>query len=358
MKVGIIGAGIAGLSCAHFLERNGVFSHVYERNHRIGNLFTYGEIVLNLMTRPYDSLEIMNRMGISLQPLSTLKRLVIKSPKNKVEIKGKLGYIFERGQGENSVENQIAKNLTSKIFFNINANYESLMKEYDHVVIATGNSMMAKSITEWENIVSASIKGGIAIGNFEPDTVYVWFDRSYANSGFGYLVPLGPKKASLVLVVTYSLKEEVENMWQEFLSKEKINFSMVETFESELEIGMPRHRSIGKVYLVGNAGGFLDSAFGFGLINSMMSSFYCSFSIVKGYNYEEKVLNLQKKLNNLRKIRERMDTGTNEDIERLIGLMKNPLVKTLVYNTNIDIFSYLPFFMKFGTKKPGKKPGL
>jgi flavin-dependent dehydrogenase len=347
MKIGIIGAGISGLSCAYFLEKNGIFPHVYERSHRIGNLFTYGEIILNVMTKPHDSLEILNKMGLSLKPLSILNRLVIKSPRNKIEIKGKLGYIFERGQGENSIENQIAKNLSSKVFFNINADYESLIKEYDHVVIATGNSMIAKGITEWENVVSASIKGGIAVGDFKPDTVYVWFDRNYANSGFGYLVPLGRKKASLILVVTYSLKEEIENLWQEFLYKEGINFSMIETFESELEIGIPKQRKIGKIYLVGNAGGFLDPAFGFGLINSIMSSSYCAFSILRGDNYEEKVKNLQKKLNNLRRIREKMDKWTNEDIDRFIGLMKNPLVKALIYNTNINAFSYLPFFIRF-----------
>ncbi|NNG67132.1 NAD(P)/FAD-dependent oxidoreductase [Caldanaerobacter subterraneus] len=354
LKIAIIGAGISGLSCALALERHGIYCDIYERKHTIGNLFPFGEIILQIMTRPCkDPLDFFKKFGLVLRPLNEITRIVIKSPTRKVEIRGRLGYIFERGQGKNSIENQLAQQIKSKIFFNVNANYEDLKKSYDYVVIATGNEMAAKQLTEWESVVSARVKGGILLGDFEPHSVYVWFDRSYAKSGFAYLVPLSNKKASLILVATYTLKEEIEDLWQTFLFRESLKYKMIETFETELESGMIKEHQVGNVYLVGNAGGFLEPAFGFGLANSIKTSFYCADSIVKGGNYDGKVKDVLKGIEKMVELRKEIDDMRDEDYDRLLRIIGNPFIKGLIYKTNFNIMKHMPFFIKL-IKKPGQ----
>src|SRR6202012_3263894 len=41
-KVAVIGAGPAGLSCAHALSREGIDVTIYEKEHKGGGLMTYG----------------------------------------------------------------------------------------------------------------------------------------------------------------------------------------------------------------------------------------------------------------------------------------------------------------------------
>ena len=41
-KVGIVGAGPAGLACADVLTRNGIEAHVYDKYEEIGGLLTFG----------------------------------------------------------------------------------------------------------------------------------------------------------------------------------------------------------------------------------------------------------------------------------------------------------------------------
>lgn len=353
MKVAIIGAGISGLTCALGLEKLGVSCEIYERKHRIGNLFSFGEIILQVMHRPHkDPLNFLkSQLGMSIEPLNEIKKVVIKSPKKEIKVEGKLGYIFERGQGEKSLENQLAKEVQSKILFNTNADYKKLSKIYDYVVIATGNDMIVKQLTQCENIVSSRIKGGIALGDFDPHTVYVWFNRLYARSGFAYLVPVGNNKATITLVSTYTLKEEIEDMWQTFLYHEKLNYRMIETFETEVGSCLAKNHKIDNIYVIGNAGGFLEPAFGFGLVNSIKTALYCATSIVKGEDYEEKVKGIITEIQKMVDLRRAMDEMTNEDYDRILSIIGNPIVKNLIYKTNVEVIKYIPFLTRI-IKKP------
>ncbi len=52
MKVAIIGAGLAGLSCAHELEKYGVRPVIYEKNSYIGEQISHVSAILEIINRP------------------------------------------------------------------------------------------------------------------------------------------------------------------------------------------------------------------------------------------------------------------------------------------------------------------
>lgn len=353
MSVAIIGAGVSGLSCAYTLERLGISYDVYERNHTIGSLYSFGGLILQIIHRPYkDPLNfIAKELGIFIEPLSEIKKIIIKSPKREISIEGKkLGYIVKRGQEQESIENQLAKKINSKINFNINADYRELSNDYDYVIVATGNSMIAKQLTEVKNIVSAKIKGGIALGDFEPHTVYLWLNTMYARSGFGYLIPLSKNKASIILVATYTQKEEVENLWHTFLYQEKLNYEIIETFETELDINITDRHQIDNIYLVGNAGGFLEPSLGFGILNALESAVYAVESIKYREDYEKKIKKITDRVYKLIDFRKMIDNMKNEDFDRIVKVIGNPIVQRVMYKSNLNVIKYLHFIMKITNK--------
>ncbi|KUK83823.1 MAG: FAD dependent oxidoreductase, partial [Pelotomaculum thermopropionicum] len=74
VKVAIVGAGIAGLSCAIELEKKGVIPVIYEKNSFGGEPFPHVTAVLKISHRPIrDSVKYFkDRLGISLTPLETI----------------------------------------------------------------------------------------------------------------------------------------------------------------------------------------------------------------------------------------------------------------------------------------------
>lgn len=94
MRVAIIGAGVAGLACAHELEKHGIKPVIYEKNSFIGEAYSHVGAALEIVLRPIRNpvIYLRKNFGIDLKPLNTVKTVAHHSPNKQTEIKGNLGF--------------------------------------------------------------------------------------------------------------------------------------------------------------------------------------------------------------------------------------------------------------------------
>ena len=148
MEVAIMGAGMSGLSCAITLEKYGIKPTIFEKRSRVGDRFVNAEAMFSILNRPNkQSIPYLGeKFNINLKPTSEVEKLFIHSKNEIGTIKGKLGYTNVRGRYENSYESQLEKQIKCNINFNSTHEYEQLCKDFEYVVLATGDGEYASQL--------------------------------------------------------------------------------------------------------------------------------------------------------------------------------------------------------------------
>ncbi len=353
MKVAIIGAGVSGLACAHELERHGVVPDIFEQDSRSGDLFNHCGVLLQIMHRPVRDLikDLHERFHISIKPINPLKRITMYASGASGSVYGNLGYFIELGQAPDSIANQILGQVKTPVRFNTRADYSLLAREYDYVVVASGNSEAAKILGCWEDINSAWIMGSTVLGSFDPCAMKMWVNTDYAGQGYAYLTPFNSKSASLILVVTVGNSENISSFWNMFWQVENLKYEVSALWDLQHVSGFVYPHRVGNILFAGNAAGVLEPFLGFALYKSIQSGVFAAKSIVEGKSYEEYMEQIKENLRLSIAIRKVLDQYENKDFNRLVKLLTTPGIKQLVYNTNIDI-------LKITASMPGVKSKL
>ncbi|MGA2681455.1 MAG: NAD(P)/FAD-dependent oxidoreductase [Candidatus Bathyarchaeia archaeon] len=325
-KIAVVGAGIAGTTCARELRKLGNEVEIFEMSAK------------DKSTRPRQmegSINLLQNIP-QIEPDCFMKKIELHSPNVTASVKGNLGFFYEVG-GTNGIDARARKNIEKLLPIHYSTKIESkiqLQDEFQIIVAADGyRSTIAK---EAGLIVSKEPKRvGVAVGftvkgDFDPELVEVWFDNYFSYRGYSYIIPFSKHEASLVSASTgvainretYAdrLKElaqlkkwELQGGWSDFE-----NWYDFSSYAKD------------NLYVVGNAGSFTEPAFGYGLKWAIQSAKVCAKAINEKLDYDcllrKKVLADFEFFGLLRKF---FDSAEDDDYDNFVKSFTNPLVKKL-----------------------------
>jgi flavin-dependent dehydrogenase len=348
MKIAIIGAGLAGLSCAGELVKNGIYPTIFEKKSYIGKDYLFSSTTLRLLDRTYrSSVKYLNkRYNLNLKPFSHLKEITMIAPQKKTIVRGNLGYIYMRGEEKNSLENQLAYGLNANIIFDTYININDIKNDFDYIIVATGDEVIPKEMGVWTTTFNACTRVAIVLGDFKVDSVKMWVNDDYSKSCYGYIAPYSTKNGRLLLSVDNITVYELDYYWDKFFNEENLSYDIIETKDIEYSIGTTSSAKIDNIYLVGNSAGLIDDFLGFGAVNAIESGILAAHSIVKGVDYNKLIKPIKNHVAKLHNFRKALNTFDNKDFNKLISFLGFPVVKQFIYNNPLIKGQNLSFIAK------------
>lgn len=358
MKVAIIGAGLAGLSCALELERNGISPVIFEKRAHIGEDYMFSSTTLKLFERTYrNPVKYFNKKyDLSLVPYSQLKEIIMKGPSKTGVVSGRLGYIFMRGDEKNSMENQIARHIKTPIHFDSCINVDDIRKDFDYIVAATGDETVANQLGVWHATISVYTRVALILGHFKVNSARMWVNREYSKACYGFLSPHSKKDGRLLLSVNDISNHEFDHYWNNFMRLEEVKYKIIETRDNVTRLGYVSSAKVGNIYLVGNAAGLIDDFLGFGAINAIESGILAAQAIIKGKDYNELIRPIKEHALGIHEFRKVINEFSNEDYDRLIKILTMPLIKQIIYNNPVaKVGKFTPTVKKYNNWKDKRK---
>ncbi|HEY5587183.1 MAG TPA: NAD(P)-binding protein [Ruminiclostridium sp.] len=341
LKVAILGAGICGLSCAIELEKNGVVPLIFERSCNPGWMWPsvsfWPNVFYNVFGEPRNYL--LEQYKIDLLPLGVINKMTMKSPNRKVEIKGNLGWFMSRGTRDNSLANQLIRQLTqTAIYFNSKEDYKNLSERFDYVVIATGKDSEARELGVWEdegivNVISANV-----VGSFTPGTAEIYFNTDYAGTGYGRVTPFSSSSAIVSLCTIGKNELDLLQCFRDFIRKENLDKSeyVFRFSPPPFTTGKVNKFKVGNVLLSGRAAGLTERVLGCGGFEALVSGTLAAKAIVSGEDYDTLVKPIKDHVENISAFRKIVNKFNNEDFDKLISNLEIPGVKQVIYNSGIS----------------------
>jgi flavin-dependent dehydrogenase len=333
----ILGGGIAGLTAAINLAKNDIETTVYEKQSDIGMKFKPNFQLLGNWDITEDIIDYLKNFNVKINFKNKIEKVIFYSPnlKYKAELnsgKRKVGYTVIRG-GNKSLE-YFLKKQAEKEGVKIITNFKKKIKPD---INATGGKK-----------IDLVAYGGIFRGHFDEKCATILFDYNYAPKGYVYLLPHNKKIATLAVVMRPidNPKKFFEKLiFQHPLFNEKFNYASLKyNFSGFGDFSMPKTAIKDSCLLVGEAAGFQDYAFGFGIRYSILSGYLASKSIIQKMNYDrlwkETFLHELKKTQRIRYVLDRVDNeflnhlilnGSKIDIEEFTKLWSSSKNSALFY---------------------------
>lgn len=125
------------------------------------------------------------------------------------------------GRHINSYENQLRKQVKSNINFNSTYEYEYFCKNFEYVILATGDAAYSSHLGNYNSDLTYTIKGVTVQGEFQTNAPHVWFNYEILPKGYGWMIPFSEKEANLVFAYPDypdNIKLDINDMWDKFYS--------------------------------------------------------------------------------------------------------------------------------------------
>ncbi|MFB5661446.1 NAD(P)/FAD-dependent oxidoreductase [Alteribacillus sp. HJP-4] len=339
MNVAIMGAGLAGLSCALMLERHGISPAIFEKRSMPGDRFINGEAFISLLTSPVTDCfrYFSEEFNLHLRPSSHINKISFLSENNQAVIKEPAGTMNLRGRHRLALENQLAEQISSKITFHSEVSYEELMKNFTHVILATGDASYALQMENYTKDFSVSLKGATVEGEFEPNGVMVWLNNDFAPKGYAYLMPFSKREANIVIAFPDSpqlSQEKVAVQWDKFYkavcTELRQDLKITDQFHiHDYEIGICKSPRLGNTFMTGNCFGAVMPFLGFGQFAALLTGIYAAYDICGFGKYEEYTKPLRKSYFDSLTLRRGMEKLDNHSFDLVVHQLNGWLGKKL-----------------------------
>lgn len=340
MRIAIMGAGVAGLSCAFELEKYGIRPDIYEVQDTVGGRgFNHTAGWMNIMYRPItDAIAYLKtEYGIVIKPMERVTRVNFYSKNNSASMTGNMGYIVLMGSATGSVYNQLLDHIRSPVKYGQVVNFRQLSEDYDHVVVANGTPDVAAVTGNWQLDIAGYIKGATVTGQFDPQTIVMWFNTDFCQRAYGYFVPWNDHKGSLILNMQEAGAHAAAINWKKFLDTIDWDIEILEEYETQHHIGHVHQYQFRNMIFTGLAGGFLDPLFAFGQIASVASGAAAAKAIVEGEDFDQLIKLWTLRNQRLRTLRRYLDNFTDDDFDKAMSVIKTPFFRTLAARSNVNM---------------------
>lgn len=273
--INIAGAGISGLTSAIVLSKAGYEVKVYERNDEVGKRFNGDFQGLMNWGFKEDVLNFIKGIGLDTnfwnKPLYNLDIYGPNDFKREFNIDKPYVYLVERGIGEKALDQSLKNQAINN---RVEINFSSNTKGGDFDIIATGPIL--------DGVTDAMAMGYTFETNLKDFCVMI-FDDDLAYNGYSYFfIADGHGTIATCIFGNYDKISDYLDKTIKFL-KGKYTFNIKDK---------KRFSGFGNFYLlksdkryVGEAGGFQDFLFGFGMRYAMITGNLAARSIIDNKNY-------------------------------------------------------------------------
>ncbi|WP_028784975.1 NAD(P)/FAD-dependent oxidoreductase [Thalassobacillus devorans] len=351
MKIAIIGAGLAGLSCAITLEKYGYQADIFEKRKKVGDRPVVGEAMSPILHTPIDDAikYLSENHNIHLKPTTNIQKIYIHSLNESSYLEGHLGYINKRGKDPEAYEKQLAEQVKSPIHLKKQVRYEDISKKYTHVVLATGDPIDTQNIQSFDTAFKASFKGATIKGDFIHNEAHTWYDNELVPKGMAYFLPFSNAEGNLVVVYPqYKENRTIDknNLWKKILQKSSHTLGQELSIRKEFSldnyvVGKNKYPRIGNTFFVGNCLGVINPFLGFGQFTSILSGIYAAEDICGESNYEDKVQILYKNYHDSLTLRRKLEGLTNNQIDMVTKSLHLKPVRKLVAGSHVNILKII-----------------
>lgn len=273
----IAGAGPSGLTAAIALAKNGIPVEVYERQPTVGARFNSDYQGIENWSRKNDVIDELTEFGIqpTFEFFPIAKGTIYSTGRQPLRVSSKrnLVYLVRRGPGRRTLDSDLAfqaRESGARIFYNSSP----LLEEMD--IIATGPRGVR------------AIAAGITFSCHESNSAYAIVGDDLAPGGYAYLL-IAAGRATLATVLSKEfekVKLALRNATCAFESLLNIQIEEPKYWGGygnfEIPTTATRHRTL----IVGEAAGFQDCLFGFGIRTAMTSGFLAAKSILEARDYD------------------------------------------------------------------------
>ena len=275
----IIGAGPAGLAAAITFARAGHTAVVYERRPHVGRGYTGNLQMLTCYMDQTDAREeLLQLCGANVPEFSPQTFATLYGPAGRAVhavAARPFGYLLRRGRGSGMLDGEL---LAAALEAGADVRFgETFGGRPD--IVATGAKGVSGVAWEWHGEVDMD------------DGFHARFDSRVTPGGFGYLlVADGHVALGAAITKTFSkIGASFAGTAEFFRERYPLPDEITRTISSRASVFIPRTAfdERGTIY-VGEAGGFSDILFGFGIRQAIQSGSMAAEALIKGGDFDAK----------------------------------------------------------------------